>query len=479
MTEPAAAQLDEAGEREWALLHDQFDLADGFWIGFMFSPAYTAPQAMAERVERKLQPAGHALRRWQVTGDPVALRDLPSQVVAAARESTADCLWVEALENDLGDRPPETSWTTVWSECLMRLNERREVFVRHHRGALMVVAPPWVKPLVWERAPDLWAFRAIVVELVAGVSLAKPTLSRDSLSSLAEASLSVADTTALHDGERALEGAGRFTEAGGVMSAAAVAVRHGRLDKARELIVWALALPRDHKTPRRSVALCLSFLGALESKIGDVPAAVDHLTQARSMEDALDDEEAWRVSAMLAILLLRLDDHARALDAAAHALLISRREHAAHPRLQPGQRLLESLWLVGELKLRLDHIADAEAVRTEAVTHARDLVVRFGEKAALSRGLRDALFALGEVQDRRGDLRAAANSYEEAVQIARAICSREGESAASLMELSPILSSLAVVYKLMGREEDATPILDELVVIARRLSPPNDSPSQT
>ena len=125
--------LDDASEAEWALLHDQFDLADGFWLGFMFSPGLTAPRVMAARAAGKLRAAGRSLRTWRPEG-AAALGDVLRELVAAAREGSHDCLWVEALANEGAE--------AAWSEFLMRANERREVFAKHHCGGLMLVAPP-------------------------------------------------------------------------------------------------------------------------------------------------------------------------------------------------------------------------------------------------------------------------------------------------------------------------------------------------
>jgi tetratricopeptide (TPR) repeat protein len=468
VTEPAAAQLDEAGEREWALLHDQFDLADGFWIGFMFSPAYTGPRMMAERVERKLQPAGHALRRWQVAGDPAALRDLPSQVVAAGREGTADCLWVEALENDLGDRPAERSWTAAWSEFLMRLNERREVLVRHHQGALMVVAPPWVKPLVWERAPDLWAYRAIVVELEVRGGLPRPRLTLRSFDPLEAASLSVEEASSLGEAERTLAAATRFTQATDVLRVTRALIRRGRWDKVRELAAWVLSLPREQDAPQRTVALCFYLLATAEMHQWDYPAAIAHLERARDLGAELDREHTWAINDMLARLRYDLRDLSGAHAAGQRALEIARQGVATHSGAEERERLMESLGVMSEVRRGMGDLAGAEAAKVEEIVTRRAALDRFGETASSLQNLQASFKDLGSLQEERGDLESAVGSYRDALTLSRMIASLGGGTPEALDGVAKSLAMLLGAYRKLGQHGEADAILDEFIRVIGR-----------
>ncbi len=470
MTEAGdAAQLDEASEREWALLHDQFDLAEGFWLGFIFSPTYTAPRVWAERVERKVRAAERTLRRWQVK-TAAALPEVLLEVVAAAREGTADCLWVEALENDLGDTPPELSWTASWSELLMRLNERREVFVRHHQGALLVVAPPWVKLVVWERAPDLWAYRSIVVELRLEAPPWRPVLTPESLLVIDGAPLSAEEEGALTAAERTLAGATRLTQAIEVVHVAEMVGKRGRWDKARELLTWVLALPRDPQTPPGVVALCLIFLARAELALGDHPAAAEHLERAQAMDQELDDADVWWGCDRLARLRYSAQDLPGAFEAGQRALEIARRAASRHPGAEEYNRLFISLGMESGQRFLMEDPVGGESARRESVALVRHIIEKFGETSRALRVLHDSLKDLGIFQEQRGDFAAALELYTEALILARVLLLREGESRESLTTLMHTLTQLSGAYRECGRESEAPHIVEELLFLGKRLS---------
>jgi tetratricopeptide (TPR) repeat protein len=157
-------QIDDAVEAEWARLHDQIELADGFWLAWVFSTAFDAPRMMAERVRRTLQESGAKLRCWRPE-TPKELHEVLPELLDAVEEGTSDCLWVEALAVDVPGVAEEASWSWAWRELLMRANERRERLLRTHRGGLVFVGAPEVKVLARENAPDLWTIRAMVIDV--------------------------------------------------------------------------------------------------------------------------------------------------------------------------------------------------------------------------------------------------------------------------------------------------------------------------
>ena len=60
---------------------------------------------------------------------------------------------------------PSPEWLDAWDDVLQRLNERRERLRRSLGGALVAVGPPTLKPIVRNRAPDLWSIRSIAADL--------------------------------------------------------------------------------------------------------------------------------------------------------------------------------------------------------------------------------------------------------------------------------------------------------------------------
>ncbi|MEZ4406913.1 MAG: tetratricopeptide repeat protein [Polyangiales bacterium] len=250
--------LDDASEAEWALLHDQFDLADGFWLGFLFSDGWTAPRVMAGRAAGKLRGKGHRLREWRFDGTKPD--EVLSELVSAAKEGTHDCLWVEALSREA---------SPAWGEFLMRANERREVFARYHRGGLVLVAPRATKVLAQERSPDLWAFRSIVVELVAP----PPTSTGEGDDARPEREGGQSPNKA-ESGER-FEAAYQWT-----MQSVNDSIRAERIDAARVLLLRLMALARTEQTPRAWVARAWARLAECEQRQGDASAAIDHYQNA-------------------------------------------------------------------------------------------------------------------------------------------------------------------------------------------------------
>lgn len=289
-----SATLDDASEAEWTLLREQLDLADGFWIGFFFSDGRRTPRVIAARVEGTLHERGASLRRIAPT-TPDALRACLADVVKAAREGTGDMLWIEAIEAP-GDADGDASWSAAWRDLLMRANEHREVFVRHHRGPLVFVAPSWVKPLAQERAPDLWALRAMVG------AWPVPALPRPLddfmpwIRPLREAPVGpVGDGEVLRArAEEVLARSERFAQAfQPVQRAARALIDEGRHHDARTLLLRLRDLPYLREIDGAARAHALALLADEEARRGDRAAAIDHLYEAVSQPGQVDGDAWW------------------------------------------------------------------------------------------------------------------------------------------------------------------------------------------
>ena len=55
-------------------------------------------------------------------------------------------------------------WRRAWVYYSQRWNEHREVLRRARTGGLLLVASPWVKPLMQSMAPDLWSIRTLALD---------------------------------------------------------------------------------------------------------------------------------------------------------------------------------------------------------------------------------------------------------------------------------------------------------------------------
>lgn len=415
----AATTLDDADEAEWALLHDQFELADGFWLGFIFSPTFTVPRVMAARVAGMLRAHGGMLRVWRPE-TPEALRSLAPEIAAAARRGTTDCLWIEALSNDLSGIDPGAGWEAAWSEFLMRLNERREVMVKHHRGGVVLVAPVAVKVLARERSPDLWTYRSIVIEL--GTKVRPRQESRTSTTTAAAASeLNEDDQRILKAALAALDVAPRFTAASGpVRAAIPVLWKTGRTDTLRLILLRLLSLPREDEIGPH-VAQILSALAQCELVQGDKPAAIDHLRAALRHADGVDDAQ-------------------------------------------------EMLWCQVLQELLAEQLALVEAAEygDRAVRHARRLAAPPASTNAL-RDLSVSLNKLGDIRSDLGDLSAAERAYAESLELRRRLLTLRGDVPEALRDLVLVLTGLADVCARRGEVARSRALVNEARGLVTRL----------
>ncbi len=460
--------LDDATEAEWALLHDQFDLAEGFWIGWLFSQTFTAPRVMAERSVGKLRAAGRALRLWQPES-PTALREVTAHLVAAARESSTDCLWVEALTSDAPNAAPDASWRIAWQEFLMRTNERREVFVRHHRGGLVFVGPLALKGEAQERSPDLWAYRSIVIEFVEARPTPRvPALEIEPLEP--EPPAAESSTATLDDAERSLANASRFTVAWRVVMQASAALREaGQVTDARRILIRLLALPHDDQTPRAWVGESLAALATCEVRQGDVPAAIDHFRTALRYADEVDDDIAagwcWQLTELLESQL----DLKEALEIAERGLVRARRAGATRSNARMMGNVSLFLDLVGTLRLAGGSIDGAEAAYTESLELRRRLLTLRGEVPEALRHLSIGLERVGNIRQARGDLVGAESAYAESLELRRRLLTLRGEVPEALRDLAIGLERVGKVRQAHGDLAGAESAYLESLELSRRL----------
>ncbi|HSV67467.1 MAG TPA: hypothetical protein VLJ59_16365 [Mycobacteriales bacterium] len=115
--EPEPRFLSPAGERAWTWLRRHLDLANGFWLGFVFTADQYAERTLRERARgnRRLHVAPFVVLE---PGTPGELADL----LGVLDERAADppgCTWVAAPRSD-------PDWVEAWARFLRSLNHRRE-----------------------------------------------------------------------------------------------------------------------------------------------------------------------------------------------------------------------------------------------------------------------------------------------------------------------------------------------------------------
>ncbi|HLM46591.1 MAG TPA: hypothetical protein VK458_22165, partial [Myxococcaceae bacterium] len=95
------ADIGPGGEAEWQRLRRQLELAEGFWLGFIFSPSPLSSGVLRRRTERLLRGQTRRLESFHADS-PSALKGLlPS--LFTPENASAGCTWVEALNLDPGD----------------------------------------------------------------------------------------------------------------------------------------------------------------------------------------------------------------------------------------------------------------------------------------------------------------------------------------------------------------------------------------
>lgn len=383
--------LTDASEAEWALLHDQFDLADDFWLGFIFSVRHDAPRVMAARVALKLRGKGQRQRSWQVN-DEHPWETVLHEVVSAARERTRDCLWIDALS--LRDQ-------AQWETFLMRANEQREVFAKNHHGALVLVGQAETKRAAQERSPDLWAFRAFVMELDVAPQ------------PVAVSSIPVPEAEVPASTMKRFESLYVPT-----LRNAAERVARGELDEARRALLRLLGSVRDAQTPVAWVARAWALLAECERRQGDTVAAAAHYQQALTHAEGVDraEERSWLMA--LAPLQEGHLELKAALRTHQRLLRVERQRVVDQPTPESLRDLSLSLDQVGNLQVALGQLAAGEAVFTESLEISRRLLQLRGEIPEALRDLTLTLVFLGNLHLRRGQADLAEPLFREARPLA-------------------------------------------------------------
>ena len=153
-------------ESEWRRLRRQYELAEGFWLGFIFCPSPRSVAVLRRRVGRMFWFRG--LMSIRPTS-PTELRDVLPRLLDT-KAAGARCVWVEAVHLDSVTPRASTKedpgpWAAAWDWLMMRANEHRDALRRHLTGGLVFAVPDEWKPRVRDAAPDLWSVRSVVLDV--------------------------------------------------------------------------------------------------------------------------------------------------------------------------------------------------------------------------------------------------------------------------------------------------------------------------
>ncbi len=284
--DPAPSEhLGPAGEAEWTRLRRHLELAQGFWLGFVFTPSPPAAAVLRERAELHL----HSRRRTLALlrpGDPDGLRTVWHELHTVGSRQ-AGCVWVEAVRADPSTQP-RGPWTSAWEALLLALNEQREILRRDLSGGLVLVTLPELEPRARELASDLWSIRSLVVDLPAvasegvGVLLDIPQESLLADFGIDYRGMPLTPAAGLRDLRDRLREVERLL----VLDDTEAAV-----EVARDAVALAQRVPEARPG---DVAVALAWLSRAEERHGALAAAAAHVEDALRVADETVDQSTVR-----------------------------------------------------------------------------------------------------------------------------------------------------------------------------------------
>ena len=332
--------LDSRGEDVWQQLRRQFELANGFWLGFVFCPSPRTVAVLRRRTGQILKFRAQRLRAIR----PSLPDDFGSLLPALFEPESAQagCVWIESIHTSSPSRHTNESgdWTLAWDSFLLRANERRDAMRRHLDGGLILAASPEIKPRVRDAAPDLWSIRSLVLELrpssiasSGGVNRDSPLpreIHREADSVLSDASIDVDFGLAEADRiVRRIEGAqghSRHGLARILLRAVEGLLEQGKTQDAVERARKAVAILRGQSGGEHLLADALSSLSQAARADNDISVALECLEESLVVRRRLLDTHGETSQALrdLSISLNRLGDVQRATGEVAAATAANR-----------------------------------------------------------------------------------------------------------------------------------------------------------
>ena len=488
-----AAALDPAGEEGWGQLRRQFDLADGFWLGFVFCPSPRTAAVLRRRAEHILRFRAQRIRVIQ----PVSPEELSSvlHILFESESAHASCVWLESIHSD----PPilregaAGPWTLAWDNFLLRANEHREGMRRHFPGGLILVAPPETKPRARDAAPDLWSIRSLVLDLQPISESSINRIERDGFdtgetrNSVRGVSFDLSSKVGFSSAEA--ERIARKIENGESYHPHGLArirlleveslLKRGRTHEAADVARKTVDLLRKRPDAERLLAEALVRSSEAALVDGDIAVSLEHSEAAVKIRRniLIADGEMPRSLRDLSISLDRVGDVRRAAGELASAtvaheesLALVRRLVDAYGETPESLRDLSiSLNKVGDVCGAAGELASATAAYEESLALGRRLVDAYGETPESLRDLSISLNKVGDVRGAAGELASATAAYEESLALRRRLVDAYGETPQSLRDLSVSLDRVGDVRGAAGELASATAAHEESLALCRRL----------
>ncbi|MCP4662420.1 MAG: hypothetical protein GY856_44040 [bacterium] len=470
------------GEGEWLRLRRQIELAEGFWLGFLFTPSPAVGAVLANRTEVLLRARARSFRRIR-PDSPAALRAALGELFDETSE--AGCVWLEAIKADSPGRHGESPgpWTAAWDDLLLRLNERRERIRRHLGGGLVLVAPSGIKGRARNAAPDLWSIHDLVLEPQPQAPQRQTAVPRKELGSEARSrAVAPVDRSAFeptYDGRRGQAGAGvdameLLREAEGLLL---------REEARKAIPPAALAVERLERADAGAneddrLAAALATLARAEAADGDVAAAIEHIRRAVELREEKPSKrstllwlELWGELATEAV-----GDLAQAGRAYESMVIVSRQLLERDGETPQALRDLSvSLDKLGGVRELAADPAGASAAYEESLEIRRRILASYGETPQALRDLSVSLNKLGGVRELAADPAGASAAYEESLAIRRRILASYGETPQALRDLAFSLQKVADLNKQLGDGPGSEELLQELSAIRKQLAGPSYS----
>ncbi|AGP38765.1 tetratricopeptide repeat protein [Sorangium cellulosum] len=458
--------MDAASEEQWDRLREQIELAGSFWLGFVFSAAPQTVASMRQRAEAMLEREGKRLH-LVAPPEPSGLRSLLPWLLTSPDLVQAGCIWIEAIRSD-SPGAAERPWMRAWESLFLRTNEHRDTLRARLQGGLVFAAPPEIKPLVREAAPDLWSVNSLVIDLVTPPKIPLARLRSHTMSGkaleppIADEYVSRARTAVSPavDANFAMEEAKRR----GARRPGALAAlqREGTLSSQASRSRPA-PVERPRRGGRAQVSEGQALLQAAEGFLaeGRLTAAWANAKRAHGIlqgEDVLGETRALWILAVAEHATGKRDD---ALEHVERAILERR-------AVAPEEVPIEWIDLAARLSLSRGDFEHAKQVYADAKSsyHGR---LRAKETV---RGLSDlfvVLMGTGDVCREAGDLAGAATALDGAVARARRLRDLLEDSPESLSDLCVALTKLGEVRCDRGDFSGATATFEEALALARRL----------
>ena len=487
------ATFHTAIEAQWQQLRRQFELAEGFWVGFLFCPSPHTVSVLRHRTEQILKFRVQHLRKIQ-PNSPEELRAILPLLFEPA-STQASCVWIDSIHVDSPLHLADGSgpWSLAWDHVLLRANEHRDALRRHLTGALIFSAPPEVKPHARDAAPDLWSIRSLVLDLAPIRNDPSRDVYRDTpgtrdthanaRGALSDASINVEFALAEIDRITRRSADNENHRAHGLarihLRAIEGLLQQGRTHDAVDVAAKTLTLLRERRIGGRLLAEALVWSSEAARADDDVALSLEHLIEAveigRNLLSA--DDETPQALRDLSVSLNKVGDaHREAGELAAatsaheESLGLCRRLLEAHGETPQALRDLSvSLDNVGDARLAAGELAAATSSYQESLGLRRRLLEAHGETPQALRDLSVSLDNVGDARLAAGESAAATSAYQESLGLRRRLLEAHGETPQALRDLSISLNNIGDARREGGELAAAATLYEEALTPLRAI----------